>query len=51
MLLCTLGASLLGNVLVGKGINMAGEGIVRAGYGNRKGQGIVRAGHENDMNF
>ena len=51
MLLCTLGVSLLGNVLVGKRINMAGEGIVRAGYGNRKGQGIVRAGHENDMNF
>ena len=33
MLLDTLGASLLGNILVGKGINRAGEGIVRAGYG------------------
>ena len=44
MLLGTLGASLLGNLLtgwginrVGKGreINRAGEGIVRAGYGSR----------------
>ena len=43
MLLGTLGASLLGNLLAGKGIyragkgkgiNRAGEGIVRAGYGN-----------------
>ena len=34
MLLGTLGASLLGNILAGKGrgINRAGEGIVRAGY-------------------
>ena len=45
MLLGTLGASLLGNILAGKGINRAGkgqeinrasEGIVRAGYGNTK---------------
>ena len=44
MLLGALGASLLGNLLtgwginrVGKGreINRAGEGIVRAGYGSR----------------
>ena len=28
MLLGTLGASLLGNILTGKGINRAGEGIV-----------------------
>ena len=43
MLLGTLGASLLGNLLTGKGIyragkgkgiNRAGEGIVRPGYGN-----------------
>ena len=33
MLLGTLGASLLGNLLTGKGINRAGERIVRAGYG------------------
>ena len=40
MLLGTLGASLLGNILAGKGINRAGEGrgIVRAGYGNKKGR-------------
>ena len=45
MLLGILGASLLGNRLTGngiyrvgkgKGINRAGEGIVRAGYGNNK---------------
>ena len=34
MLLSTLGASLLGNLLAGKGIHRAGEGIVRAGEGN-----------------
>ena len=34
MLLGTLGASLLGNLLTRKGINRAGEGIVRAGRGN-----------------
>ena len=37
MLLGTLGASLLGNLLVGKR-------IVRAGSGNKKEKGIVRAG-------
>ena len=31
MLLNTLGASLLGNILVGKGINRAGEGVIRVG--------------------
>ena len=44
MLLGTLGGSFLGNLLSGqgvngaencKGINRAGEGIVRAGYGNK----------------
>ena len=35
MLLGTLGASLLGNILAGKGINRAGEGVIRAGYGNK----------------
>ena len=34
MLLSALGASLLGNLLAGKKINRAGEGIVRAGEGN-----------------
>ena len=33
MLLGTLGASLLGNPLTGKGIHRAGEGVVRAGKG------------------
>ena len=36
MLLGTLGASLLGNILAGKGMNRAEEGTVRAGYGNKK---------------
>ena len=31
MLLGTLGASVLGNILAGKGIHRAGEGTVRAG--------------------
>ena len=35
MLLNTLGASLLGDILVGKGINRAGEGVIRVGYGNK----------------
>ena len=39
MLLGTLGASLLGNLLTGRGINRginrAGEGVLRAGYGNK----------------
>ena len=52
MLLGTLGASLLGNILAGKGINRAGEGatvkrqcrgFVRAGYGNKD--------YENKMDF
>ena len=47
MLLVILGASLLGNILAGKGMNRAGEKLVRAGYGNIKGQGIVRAGYGN----
>ena len=37
MLLVTLGASLLGNLL-------AVKRIIRAGSGNKKGKGIVRAG-------
>ena len=36
MLLETLGASLLGNLLTGKGIMRAGDGIVRAGDGSKK---------------
>ena len=44
MLLGTLGASLLGNLLTGKG-------IVRAGSGNKKGKGIVRAGTGKEWDF
>ena len=36
MLLGTLGASLLENVLTGQGINRGGEGVNRAGYGNKR---------------
>ena len=47
MLLGTLGASLLGHLLTGKGIHRA-----RKGKGtHRAGEGIVRAGEGNNMNF
>ena len=45
MLLDTLGASLLGNLLAGKGINKKGKGI------NRAGEGIVRARERNKPDF
>ena len=53
MLLGTLSASLLGNVLTGKGINKKGKGMKRAGEGIvRAGEGIVRAGEGyNKMDF
>ena len=44
MLLGTLGASLLGNVLTGKE-------IVRTDSGNKKGRGIVRAGTGKQWGF
>ena len=44
MLLDTLGASLLGNMV-------AGKGIVKAGPGNKKGKGIVRAGYGKEWDF
>ena len=49
MLLGTLDVSLLGNMLVGKGIN-------RAGYGSKhlhsnKGKGIIRAGYGSKLDF
>ena len=44
MLLDTLGASLLGNML-------AGKGIVRAVSGNRKGKEIVRVGYRKEWDF
>ena len=34
----TLGASLLANILAGKGINRAGEGVIKGVYGNKIGQ-------------
>ena len=42
MLLGTLGVSLLGNILTGKGVYRAGKG---------KGKGIVKAGYGNNMDF
>ena len=36
MSLGSLGASLLGNILAGKGINRAGEGVIRAGYRSKR---------------
>ena len=36
MLLGTLGASLIGNMLAGKGVVRAGEGTVRVGYGSKR---------------
>ena len=44
MLLGTLWASLLGNLL-------AGKGTVRAGSGNKKGKGSVRAGYGKEWDF
>ena len=51
MLLGTLGASLFGNILAGKGVNRAGEGIVIAGYGSKKGRKATTRGHKNKKNF
>ena len=57
MLLSTLRASLLGNLLTGKGIvrartgNKKGKGIVRASTGNKNGKGIVRAGTRKQWGF
>ena len=45
MLLGTFGASLLGNLLTGKGAFHAGKGVNKNGKGiHRAGEGIVRAG-------
>ena len=57
MLLGTLRASLLGNLLTGKVIvragpgNEKGKGIVRAGSGNKKGKGIIKVGTGKQLNF
>ena len=52
MLLGTLSASLLRNILAGKGINRAGEGAIAKGISEeikskRQSWGIVRAGYGN----
>ena len=44
MLLGSLGAGLIGNIL-------AGKGIVRASSGTKKGKGIVRAGYGEEWDF
>ena len=44
MLLGTWGASLLGNML-------AGKGIFRAGYRKKEGKGILRAGFESKKDY
>ena len=36
MLLGTLGGTLLGNMLAGKGVIRAGEGAARVGYGSKR---------------
>ena len=57
MLLGTLGASLLGNLLTRKGIlrassgNSKGKGIFRAGSGNKEGKRVVRAGTGKERDF
>ena len=47
MLLGILDASFLGNLLTGKGINRAGEGIVKDGYGHPSSS----ASHNNKLDF
>ena len=44
MLFGNSGASLLGNIL-------AGKGIIRAGSGNKKWKGIIRAGYGKEWGF
>ena len=54
MLLGTLGASLLGNLLAGKGIVRAGsDRPSSSALQNKKGTGIVRAGYgsQKDLDF
>ena len=57
MLLGTLGASLLGNLLAGKGIlragsgNNKGKGMLTAGSRTVKGKGTLRAGSGKEWDF
>ena len=50
MLLGTLGASLLGNLLTGKGMMRAGEGIVRAGEGSATSRAKGEGAEKNPLN-
>ena len=45
MLLDTLGASLLGNLLTGKGVICAGEGVIHAGEGVSKKSNLLMLPH------
>ena len=47
MLFVTIGASLLENILAGKRVIKAGDGMIT----KRKGQGITRAGHLKSMDL
>ena len=49
MLLSTLGASILRNILAGKGINTAG--YVSKGLQSKGGKGIIRAGYGFKVDF
>ena len=52
MLLDTVGASLLGNILAGKGINRAAVGVIRAVHKNEKGgKATKRQNYEKKMDF
>ena len=53
MVLGTLGASLLGNLVTDKGAFHAGKGVNKKGKGiHRAGEGTVRAGEgNNNMDF
>ena len=55
LLLDTLGGSLLGNILAGKGVVRAGSGRrslnSSTSYWNKKGKGIVRAGYGKKWDF
>ena len=52
MLLCTLGAGSLGNLLTGIGILRAGSGCPLSSISkNKKGKGILRAGLGKEWDF
>ena len=49
MLLCTLGASLLGNVLARKGVDRAGYGF--KDLQSKGGKGIIKADYGSKLDF